>query len=106
VLLGHFKALVEQVFQSLYKHKLQGKTITIKVKYADFKQVIRSKTEPNIISQTQALALIPTLLADTQAGSKPVRLIGFTVSRFVHYKHHQQHVQMSLWSDDQVSQVP
>jgi len=82
VLLGHFKALVALVFQGLDKHKLQGKTITIKVKYADFKQVTRSKTEPNIISQTQALSLIPKLLADTQAGIKPVRLVGFTVSGF------------------------
>jgi len=82
VLLGHFKALVALVFQGLDKHKLQGKTMTIKVKYADFKQVTRSKTESNIISQTQALTLIPKLLADTQAGIKPVRLVGFTMSGF------------------------
>jgi len=82
VLLGHFKALVTQVFQGLDKHKFQGKTITIKVKYADFKQVTRSKTEPNIISQTQALTLVPRLLADTQSGIKPVRLVGFTVRGF------------------------
>ena len=45
ILLAHFKALAEQVFKGLDKYKLQGKTITIKVKYADFKQVTRSKTE-------------------------------------------------------------
>lgn len=82
VLLNHFKALVAQVFQGLDKHKLQGKTITIKVKYADFKQVTRSKTVTNNINQSQALAIIPQLMVDTQAGLKPVRLVGFTVSGF------------------------
>ncbi|MDQ6977245.1 MAG: DNA polymerase IV [Ghiorsea sp.] len=81
-LLDHFKALVTHVFQALDKDKLQGKTITIKVKYANFKQVTRSKTEINTIHQSQALAIIPQLVADTQAGINPVRLVGFTVSGF------------------------
>ncbi|MDQ6980777.1 MAG: DNA polymerase IV, partial [Ghiorsea sp.] len=96
VLLGHFKALVAQVFQGLDKHKLQGKTITIKVKYADFKQVTRSKTEPNIINPTQALTLIPKLLADTQAGFQPVRLVGLTMSGFENQEKKDEKVQLGL----------
>lgn len=82
ILLAHFKALADQVFQGLDKHKLQGKTITIKVKYADFKQVTRSKTQASPINQQQALTLAEQLLKQTETGIRSVRLVGLTMSGF------------------------
>jgi DNA polymerase-4 len=82
ILLAYFKALAEQVFQGLNKHKLQGKTITIKVKYADFTQVTRAKTLAKPITQTMALTCVGELLGKTDAGKRPVRLVGLTISKF------------------------
>jgi DNA polymerase-4 len=82
ILLAHFKALAEQVFTSLDKHKLEGKCLTIKVKYKDFTQVTRSKTKALPMTQEQALTCVPQLLKQTEAGKRPVRLVGLTMSRF------------------------
>ena len=83
ILLTHFKTLAEQVFTSLDKHKLQGKRLTIKVKYADFKQVTRSKTETLPMTQEQVLTCVPQLLKQTEAGKRAVRLVGLTMSGFI-----------------------
>ena len=97
ILLAHFKALAEQVFTSLDKHKLEGKRLTIKVKYKDFTQVTRSKTMPSPIGQAQALALAAELLQHTQAGKQPVRLVGLTISSFEQEKHpHNNDLQLGL----------
>ncbi len=63
--------------------KIAGKTLTLKVKYADFQSVTRSITlaEPikaakSIMQQTHRL------LNETEAGEKKVRLLGLTVSNF------------------------
>jgi len=82
VLLHHFKALVESVYQALNKHKLKGHTLTIKVKYADFTQVTRSKKVGTTIHKQQALNMMPELLQQTNAGVQPVRLVGLTISGF------------------------
>lgn len=40
MLLAH----AERVGASLRRHKLSGRTITLKVKFADFRQITRSRT--------------------------------------------------------------
>jgi len=82
ILLEHFTNLAKQVFEHLKKQQLAGKCLTIKVKYSDFKQVTRSKTETEAISYQQALNIIPSLLTSTDAGKRPVRLAGLTISGF------------------------
>ena len=96
ILLVHFKALAEQVFTSLDKHKLEGKRLTIKVKYKDFTQVTRSKTMPTPIGQAQALVLAAELLNHTQAGKRPVRLVGLTISSFEQEKQQDNDLQLRL----------
>jgi DNA polymerase-4 len=63
----------------LAKRTLHARTVTIKVRYADFETVTRSHTaeasrDPEAFRQ-RALAL----LAKTAAGSRPVRLLGVSV---------------------------
>jgi len=96
ILLAHFKSLAEQVFTSLDKHKLEGKRLTIKVKYADFTQVTRSKTLSNPITQAMALTNVPKLLNSTDAGKRPVRLVGLTISGFEQEKHQDNDLQLGL----------
>ncbi|HYQ91920.1 MAG TPA: hypothetical protein VES89_07555 [Candidatus Competibacteraceae bacterium] len=56
-------------------------TLTVKVKYANFEQVTRRQT---VAYPLQTLAelqpLLPMLLARTEAGRRPVRLLGVMVS--------------------------
>ncbi len=73
--------LATKVGERLRRHERQGQTITVKIKYYDFSTNSRSLTlaEPtidtmNIFQQGWKL------LRRTEAGSKPVRLVGISVS--------------------------
>ena len=58
-----------------------GRTLTLKVRYADFRIVTRSKTMGHDISAaTEMLELAGPLLADTDALDRRVRLLGLGVS--------------------------
>jgi DNA polymerase IV len=60
-----------------------GRTVTFKVKYHDFRQVTRSRTLATPVSDGETLLrLAEELMAETQAGSVPVRLLGLQVSQF------------------------
>ena len=61
---------------------MQGRTVTVKVKYADFQQVTRAQTLDHSISFADLREWIPKLLARTEAGLKPVRLVGLSLSGF------------------------
>ncbi|THK40898.1 DNA polymerase IV [Methylophaga sp. SB9B] len=74
--------LAEQVIDSLNKHNMQGRTVTVKVKYADFQQVTRAQTLDHSIGFADLLEWIPKLLARTEAGHKAVRLVGLSLSGF------------------------
>lgn len=76
--------LVEIVVQSMQRRKLHAKTLTIKVKFADFTQVTRSQTMEEAFNDKESiLPMLPGLLDKTDAGEKKVRLLGVTTSNFV-----------------------
>ncbi|MDX8406398.1 MAG: DNA polymerase IV [Mariprofundus sp.] len=84
VLLEHLDTLAEKIFRQLLAHQLSAKTLTLKVKYATFKQVTRSSTQIDIITSLETIKkIIPRLLRLTDAGKQPVRLVGLTASGFV-----------------------
>ncbi len=67
----------------LQKHGLKGRTITLKIKYSDFKTITRNKSfeqlsnEPELICSTAK-----QLLNATEPEGKPVRLLGISLSNF------------------------
>lgn len=61
---------------------MQGRTVTVKVKYADFQQVTRAQTLDHRIGFSDLQEWIPNLLVRTEAGHKPVRLVGLSLSGF------------------------
>lgn len=74
-------SLATRVARRLRRHGLTGKTVTLKVKYGDFKLVTRSATlEAPTIDATQLYRTCGTLLEKTQAGTQPVRLLGIYLS--------------------------
>ena len=73
--------LSERVHSSMTSKSTKARTITIKVKYADFSQITRSQTVTELIeSQEQMQLLLPALLKKTEVGQRPIRLIGIAVS--------------------------
>jgi len=82
-LLKHIDVLAEKVFERLKDQNLQPKTITLKVKYANFKQVTRASTQVEVIHNLKAIKpVLRELLSQTEAGKQAVRLLGVIASGF------------------------
>ena len=80
-LLGSLHKLADETFASLANKQLSARTLTIKVKYADFQQVTRSKTLPEpFVTATSVGPVLAELLAKTDAGKRRVRLLGVGLS--------------------------
>jgi DNA polymerase-4 len=68
----------------LQRHQLAARTVTIKVRYADFKTVTRSHTLSMPTDDADVIgSWALELLARTEAGSRPVRLLGVRVTGLV-----------------------
>lgn len=76
--------LVEQVARRLRRHGLKGRTVELKVRYADFKTISRSLTlaEPSHTTQELLAAGVELLTQRLPPRSLPVRLLGFGVTKF------------------------
>lgn len=74
--------LSEQVATRLRRHALRGRTVFIKVRYADFRTVTRSESLDAPTSVTRVLYLAAARLLRSELGSRPppVRLLGMGVS--------------------------
>ncbi len=74
--------LADRVAARLRRHGVKGWTVTLKVKYADFTLITRAVTLLRTTDDGGEIyrSVIP-LLAKTEAGRRPVRLLGISVSR-------------------------
>lgn len=78
---SEIEAHAERISSVLRKKGMFARTITVKVKYADFTQITRSKTSLQLVSSMDEIIRIGKLLLDeTEAFSRPVRLLGVSVS--------------------------
>lgn len=74
-------ALCVRVGRRARRHGSQGRTVTVKVKYHDFQQVSRSATLPEPVDDDRTIySAGRDLLAKTEAGTRPVRLLGLSLS--------------------------
>ena len=84
-LLSHLETMSVEVAESLKEHHWYAITLTLKVKYHDFKQITRSQTlsiptdESKMIFQTME----KLLLEKTEAGRIPIRLLGVSASGLI-----------------------
>lgn len=81
-----YKVLEQQAYEvasDLKKKNLAGRTVTLKIKYFDFRTVTRAVTVPEYIDNPERIIeLSRELLLKSDAANTPVRLIGITVSHF------------------------
>jgi DNA polymerase-4 len=98
VLRGWLMDLTEQVGWRLRRHKLRGRTVQIKVRFADFRTITRSKTLPESTDITRELWREAALLLDACLSSerRPIRLLGVGISGLKDA----EPVQKTLFADD------
>ena len=65
------------------RHKARGRTITLKVKFSDFRQITRSRTLPVSTASTRVIYETAAALLHALELPLPVRLIGLALSGFV-----------------------
>lgn len=71
-----------QAAQWLERRNLLAKTLTIKVRYGDFTTITRSRTAAPTQDREVLVERAAKLLAKTEAGARPVRLLGVSVHNF------------------------
>ncbi|MFN7103035.1 MAG: DNA polymerase IV [Pseudorhizobium sp.] len=73
--------LVDKVWGYCRSNGLSGRTVTVKIKYADFRQITRSRSMPLPIASAEELAEIcEVILGQEFPVGKGVRLLGVTLS--------------------------
>lgn len=71
------------VYNRLLKNNLKGRTITLKIKYSDFKQITRNKSFTAPVANLETISnTAKQLLATTSPEDKKIRLLGISLSNF------------------------
>ncbi len=74
------ESIAKELEKRLQKHKIAGKTITLKIKYSDFSQQTRSKTLPYFISDKALLLDTAKELLYQEKLKESVRLLGISLN--------------------------
>ncbi len=73
-------SIAKELSKRLEKKKLSGKTITLKIKYSDFKLQTRSKTLPYFVNDSQLLLETAKELLYQEKLENSVRLVGISMN--------------------------
>ncbi len=77
------RRLAAEVVNTCIKQNKKGYSVTLKVKYSDFKSITRSKLVERPVRETKDIVdAVKELIVKTEVGERPVRLVGVSVSRF------------------------
>lgn len=75
--------LAEKVTERLERNKLKGKTLTLKIRFDDFKRITRNQSFANPLSDYSSIYLAAKdLLIKAELDGKKVRLLGISLSNF------------------------
>jgi DNA polymerase-4 len=74
------ESIAKELERRLQKHKIAGKTVTLKIKYSDFSQQTRSKTLPYFISDRSLLLDTAKELLYQEKLKESVRLLGISLT--------------------------
>lgn len=77
--------LADKVWRHVARQNLRGRTVTLKVKFADFQQITRARSLPRpVASQVEMLAIGRELAATVLPDPRGARLLGLTLSGLGH----------------------
>ncbi|MBS7565632.1 DNA polymerase IV [Mucilaginibacter sp. Bleaf8] len=75
--------IAQTVTDRLARYQLKGRTVTLKIKYSDFKQITRNQSYPAPVGDYETLlTTAKQLLAATDLQDVKIRLLGISVSNF------------------------
>ena len=75
--------LSQIVYERIRRHGLKGRTVTLKIKYHDFKQMARSQSLPSPFADWETLRATGKRLLDSiDLEDKRIRLLGIGISNF------------------------
>jgi len=95
-LIDTLNGLAETVLNKLDEQALQARTLTLKVKYANFQQVTRAQSVEMALDINAVQQWVPQLLQRTEAGKQPIRLVGLSLSGFAKADYQQEPSQLDL----------
>ncbi len=79
----YLRGCARRVYEELTEEGKQARTVTLKIKYHDFRSITRRRTLDDFIgSADQVFAVARDLLSRTEAGSVKIRLAGISLSTF------------------------
>jgi len=82
-MLSRLASMAETILKKLADSQLTARTLTLKLRYADFTLVTRAATQATPFQRGEALAVqLAGLLEKTEAGNRKVRLLGVSFSTF------------------------
>ena len=101
-LLDKLEEQSKEISEDLTRIERRGKTISLKIRYSDFSTITRSKTLSRYTDSATEIfqTAIALLQSSTEAGIRPVRLIGMNVSSFLSPDEPEQ-----LWLDFQSNEL-
>ena len=76
---GEVDEMASRAAAWLARHELYARTVTIKVRYSDFTTITRSHSEPATRDAENIRSRALGLLDKTEAGRRPIRLLGVSV---------------------------
>lgn len=82
VLHGHLMSMVDASAATLRRSGLAARTVSVKMRFADFKLITRSHSLSIPVDATQAVAAVASALFDTVDLDRGVRLLGVALSGF------------------------
>ena len=82
-LLRYLEDCAARVFGLTQRESKKARTVTLKIKYFDFQNITRSVTHDGFLaSADDVFRTVCDLLARTEAGVRPIRLAGISLSTF------------------------
>lgn len=79
ILSRELRAIAGEVIERISKKQFKGRTVTLKVKFADFKNITRSKTVPEAVTDYDALYNLGYDMLKEVDISPKVRLLGLSI---------------------------
>ena len=79
---AHVVEMAEDAARWLEREQLLARTVTVKMRYGDFTTITRSLTLPATRHRDEIVRAAAALLERTEAGRRPVRLLGVSVKNF------------------------
>lgn len=89
-------ALSEELEQRLEKKNILGKSLTLKIKYKDFTQFTRSKTQDDFYENAQDFYSVANQLWQSRPFDKGIRLLGLSLSNLNTEEKKQVSVQLKI----------